>query len=574
MSAMHRGWWAAMFVTVLATVPALAQNWSISLAVPNAAAAVGATAIYAGTITNTSGAPLELSGGLSFTSSPELEQFDVDFSDELLALDLVIPTTGYTGPIFKVRWLANAAPGSFGAGAITLSAGVPAAPPTLAAAFSLGSPGAGPFCTSGTGQPGATTSVAFDDSTGRPSIAFNNVLDGTLSYANFTGASWNTSRIASGIGVAAAPSLALDRDLHPHVAYYDASVGNLKHAWHNGAVWINETVESAGDVGGEPSLTIDAAGDLHVSYWDATNGDLHYARRSGSVWTVSVVDTVGNVGRYSSIVADENQVPYISYFDATARDLKFARRSGTGWLTEIVDSAGTTGTWGCLRRHGNTFALSYRVATPGARAIRLATGTPGNWVSELVDNVGNPGVGTSLQLNGFGQPRIAYVDSLNRKVRYASKTGASWELKEASSNGRVGVSLALDNAEQPLISYTHGLTGEVLFSLVEDCATTDVEAVPAGAPTLITLEGTRPNPFRHSTTFAFTLARAADVRLRVYDTAGRLVAEPFAGPVSAGHHDVNWDGTGRNGARLAPGRYLYEVRGLGEARAGKLVRLR
>jgi flagellar hook assembly protein FlgD len=90
----------------------------------------------------------------------------------------------------------------------------------------------------------------------------------------------------------------------------------------------------------------------------------------------------------------------------------------------------------------------------------------------------------------------------------------------------------------------------------------------------LVLHPNRPNPFRGSTTFAFALARSSDVTVRVYDAAGRLVAEPVRRAFTAGPQEVTWDGTGRNGRRLASGRYVYEVIGGGERRTGRFVLLR
>jgi len=566
---------ALLAVTALLVAEsARAANWTISLGTPGQTVPIGATATYDGTITNTTGAPLALDAALDFTTSPHLEQFDIDFADEILALDLVIPSTGYTGPLFKVTWLGAAVPGSYGLGTLTLSSDTPADPLTQIAAFTLGSPGTGTFCNTGTGDSGGNTAIAYDDSTGQPVIAFNDPVAGTLRFASFNGTSWSSTTIASTIGGQAAPALALDLDLHPHIVFYDAVAGDLKHAWRPIASWQTETIESAGNVGMEPSLVVDGAGDLHVSYFDITNGDLHYARRSGASWTTSVVDTTGSVGRYSSVIADADQVPSISYYDATARDLKFARRNGSGWQTEIVDGVGLKGTWTSLRPSGAAFAISYRDATPGSRGLRFATGTPGNWTTELVDDTGNPGLGTALELNAFGQPRIAYLDSLSASVRFATRTGASWSHQDVASRGSSRVSLARSGTDQPLLSFADRVSGEIRFASIGDCGTTDAPSPGPTRDVALMLEPSRPNPFRESTTIGFTLAEAAVVRLRIFDTAGRCVAEPFSGSVSAGRHEVVWSGASRTGVRLAPGRYLYEIRAGNEVRVGRLVRLR
>jgi hypothetical protein len=77
-----------------------------------------------------------------------------------------------------------------------------------------------------------------------------------------------------------------------------------------------------------------------------------------------------------------------------------------------------------------------------------------------------------------------------------------------------------------------------------------------------------PNPARREATITFALPEACDVRLEVYDLAGRLVATPAAGPYGEGVHDVVW----RLGeAAVPPGVYVYALRAGPYAATKKLV---
>jgi len=75
-----------------------------------------------------------------------------------------------------------------------------------------------------------------------------------------------------------------------------------------------------------------------------------------------------------------------------------------------------------------------------------------------------------------------------------------------------------------------------------------------------------PNPFNPLTDISFHLEEAADVRLAVYDLAGRLVRRLDQGHRLAGRHQVPWDGRDRTGRLASSG--VYQVRietGLGVA---------
>ena len=52
----------------------------------------------------------------------------------------------------------------------------------------------------------------------------------------------------------------------------------------------------------------------------------------------------------------------------------------------------------------------------------------------------------------------------------------------------------------------------------------------------------------------------------VYDLAGRLVATPASGRMTAGEHEVTWDVAG-----VAPGVYVYRLEAGGEVASRRLV---
>ncbi len=83
-----------------------------------------------------------------------------------------------------------------------------------------------------------------------------------------------------------------------------------------------------------------------------------------------------------------------------------------------------------------------------------------------------------------------------------------------------------------------------------------------------------PNPFRSETQIAFALPGSASVRLELFDVSGRSVRRLLDGTMSAGRHQVTWDGRGENGEVLPSGVYHYRLSGGGEAIERKMVRLR
>jgi hypothetical protein len=92
-----------------------------------------------------------------------------------------------------------------------------------------------------------------------------------------------------------------------------------------------------------------------------------------------------------------------------------------------------------------------------------------------------------------------------------------------------------------------------------------------GGPTL--LRQNAPNPFRPATMISFRTGRPGDVRIEVFDLAGRQVRTLVRKPYPAGEWSVTWDGTSDEGERLPAGSYLYRLTVDGERESRKLILL-
>jgi hypothetical protein len=78
-----------------------------------------------------------------------------------------------------------------------------------------------------------------------------------------------------------------------------------------------------------------------------------------------------------------------------------------------------------------------------------------------------------------------------------------------------------------------------------------------------------PNPFNPTTAINYQLSTFSQVNLKVYDTAGRLIATLVDGWRDAGSHQVTFDGS-----NLASGVYLYRLESGGTVSVGKIMLLK
>jgi hypothetical protein len=94
-------------------------------------------------------------------------------------------------------------------------------------------------------------------------------------------------------------------------------------------------------------------------------------------------------------------------------------------------------------------------------------------------------------------------------------------------------------------------------------------------PRSLVLESVHPNPFNPRVQIRFGLPRDGAVDVAVFDLQGRKVRNLLVGePLTAGYHELFWDGSDATGAPAASGVYLFQVRGVSSQRTvrGTLVR--
>jgi hypothetical protein len=82
-----------------------------------------------------------------------------------------------------------------------------------------------------------------------------------------------------------------------------------------------------------------------------------------------------------------------------------------------------------------------------------------------------------------------------------------------------------------------------------------------------------PSPFRRETVLNFTLAAPSEVRLAIYDVAGRLVKVLVQEDLPVGDHAATWDGRDEKGLRVASGTYFVKFKAGDATRASKVVYL-
>lgn len=95
-----------------------------------------------------------------------------------------------------------------------------------------------------------------------------------------------------------------------------------------------------------------------------------------------------------------------------------------------------------------------------------------------------------------------------------------------------------------------------------------------GSPPALVLAQNHPNPFRGSTEIDFSLSHAVDVRLAIYDLAGRRVATLLDASRPPGDYQVEWNARDDRGRPVGAGVYWYRLVAGAEVEAKALLVLR
>ena len=68
-----------------------------------------------------------------------------------------------------------------------------------------------------------------------------------------------------------------------------------------------------------------------------------------------------------------------------------------------------------------------------------------------------------------------------------------------------------------------------------------------------------PNPLNPETVLSFVTSKPGPVSIQIFDVQGRLVKSLYNGTMDAGLNQVRWDGSSKNGNRVATGVYFIRT---------------
>ncbi|MDF1545622.1 MAG: T9SS type A sorting domain-containing protein [bacterium] len=138
-------------------------------------------------------------------------------------------------------------------------------------------------------------------------------------------------------------------------------------------------------------------------------------------------------------------------------------------------------------------------------------------------------------------------------------------------NDSISVGSGVYRWERPEVTDNSGSSSEIITNIDDGAVSVDLSTSvedkdERALPASFSLAQNYPNPFNPSTVIDFSIPKAGDVKLKVFNILGQSVRTLIDGPMSAGQHTVYFDASG-----LPSGIYFYRLTSLAGSSTRKMA---
>ncbi|RPI13086.1 MAG: T9SS C-terminal target domain-containing protein [Ignavibacteriae bacterium] len=270
--------------------------------------------------------------------------------------------------------------------------------------------------------------------------------------------------------------------------------------------------------------------------WKTTNAQ---TATSGSGWTQIATTTVigGNV---SAIGISATNIDKI-YIGTSNGKIFITSNNGANWNEQygfnyVTDfEVDRTNDNVCYATFGGT----------SANRIMKTTNSGLNWINISADL---PLIEVNAVVLRTTAPRMLIIGT-DLGIFASSNDGANWVNFSTGFPSVAVYDLKYKQAPGIILAATHG-RGCWTFNLGQMVGIDPNALIPDNYE----LKQNYPNPFNPSTKISFSLPQAENVKLKVFDILGKVVASLVDGRLNAGIHQLTWDASG-----TSSGVYFYKI---------------
>jgi len=241
---------------------------------------------------------------------------------------------------------------------------------------------------------------------------------------------------------------ALDSSDNPGITFQDSTSGGLYYGYYSSGSWATAAAIDTGTYTGRGSALVYEGAIPHVSYRDSDNsasdvGSLAYATKPGGSWSLTTVDNAAETNpRHTAIALDSSDNPAIAYVDqhglGTSDDtIDYAYYDGSTWhIEKIADKPRVLAGTDLALPGSNTAAQVAYSDDSGWYKLPVHATRTGSWTLDtgLGGEVSAEDAAyMAMDLDGSGNPAIAYLDTGTGDVRFAIYDGSDWSVETVLS---------------------------------------------------------------------------------------------------------------------------------------------
>lgn len=215
----------------------------------------------------------------------------------------------------------------------------------------------------------------------------------------------------------------------------------------DGGPWNTELINRSERLGQElDAVVLPSNGDTvaHLIYSDGFQNRLYHAfgRKSTNWdWEIEEISSGKNEGKSIAMALNNAETPMLSYGVVSGGELRFATRASNQWQVELVDSTVEVGYSDIEISDLDSIHIVYYDDISNCLKHAWRAQQDSFWNREAIDCANQPvGLYPSLQLDGQGNPHVAYYDERRLALIYASQDLAtrSWQLDSVTGGSNTG----------------------------------------------------------------------------------------------------------------------------------------
>ncbi len=398
------------------------------------------------------------------------------------------------------------------------------------------------------------------------------------------------------------PSIAVDSNNKLHLVYQNGTY-SISHRFYSNGTWSSESlVHNSSFEVSRPVLAVDTEDNLYCVWQRAgggstPNSEIYYSKyTSGSGWgTEYCVSQSYGASEYPTLTLDSSNNVYAFWKDS-GEDINNPKMVlmrkytvGSGWDEDytIVATTSSEDEWATMDPcavcdSDDNIHLVWADAHSGNKEIyyrELPGGSTAN-ISNTSYRSARPTISIDAQDNLY----VAWEDKTGNVrheilFRWRDNLSSLWSSSTNISN-TPGSDSRHPNCptkkKGSLISiWTEGVypNCQILFNETEFVSIEIEERYSFAAGNY--LAQNFPNPFNCITAIGFNLpVMSENLKLRNYDTSGRLLRTLVDEPLDSGYHSVVWDGRDKNDHNVVSGLYIYRIESAGYIETRQCIVLR